>query len=228
MEFSLHKQLKEHYRGHGETEVRWGTFRIDVVNGDQLIEIQLGSLSAIRRKIAALLQSPHALRVVKPLIAQKQLIKLDRRQGKLVDRRLSPKRQSALDIVHDLVYLKQVFPHPNLTIETPLISVREIRYPGRGRRRRRRPDAYQIQDIELVELGPSSLYCDARDLLGLVPEGIKWPWDTGDLARCLDEPRWIAQRLAYCLRHAGAIRETGRRGNARVYDRARYSVRRAG
>ena len=51
-------------------EQRVGRYRIDVVIGKELVEIQLASLSAIRDKIAALVKR-HDVRVVKPIIARK-------------------------------------------------------------------------------------------------------------------------------------------------------------
>ena len=57
METSLHRQLKERYAVDGaEQEVRLDDYRIDVVSGDQLVEIQHGSLSAIRDKVRRLLK----------------------------------------------------------------------------------------------------------------------------------------------------------------------------
>ena len=54
METSLHRQLKELYAADGGlTEQRLGRYRIDVVRGQQLVEIQLASLSAYRRNSAS-------------------------------------------------------------------------------------------------------------------------------------------------------------------------------
>jgi hypothetical protein len=64
METSLHRQLKAHYAPDGaQLEQRIGRYRIDVIDGDELIEIQLGSLSAIRDKIAVLVKE-HQVRIV--------------------------------------------------------------------------------------------------------------------------------------------------------------------
>ena len=52
-ETSLHRDLKALYAGDGHAarrEVRWGDYRIDVVTADELVEIQHGSLAAIRGK----------------------------------------------------------------------------------------------------------------------------------------------------------------------------------
>ena len=52
METSLHRDLKKLYAGDdSQTEVVLGGYRIDAVSGGRLIEIQHGSLSAIRDKI---------------------------------------------------------------------------------------------------------------------------------------------------------------------------------
>ncbi len=70
METSLHRQLKQQYAsGDAAQEVKLGKFRIDVVNADQLVEIQHGSLAAIRDKVARLLQD-HRVLIVKPILRE--------------------------------------------------------------------------------------------------------------------------------------------------------------
>src|SRR5436189_68760 len=76
-ETSLHRDLKALYAGDGHAarrEVRWGDYRIDVVTAGELVEIQHGSLAAIRGKVARLLER-HRVRVVKPIVVEKRLIK---------------------------------------------------------------------------------------------------------------------------------------------------------
>src|SRR5262245_52757155 len=90
METSLHRQLKALYAGDAaQVEQRLGDYRIDAVRPGELIEIQHGSLAAIRDKIATLL-TDHKVLVVKPLIAKKTLVKLDRQGGREISRRQSP------------------------------------------------------------------------------------------------------------------------------------------
>ena len=138
MESSLHKQLKTLYADdHAHLEHKLGQYRIDVACDGELIEIQHGSLAAIRDKIQEL-TAHHRVLVVKPIIVRKQLIKLAAKHGGVVSRRLSPKKGDLLDLFDDLVYFTRVFPHQNLTLEAPLIDIEEWRYPGHGRRRFRR------------------------------------------------------------------------------------------
>ena len=133
MESSLHRELKERYAGdQAETEVKLGRYRIDVVVDDQLVEIQHGSLAAIRDKVARLLRD-HRVLVVKPIVARKRIVRQNAPGGTVVGRRWSPKRGQAIDLFDDLVYFTRVFPHDNLTLEVPMVQVEEWRYPGHGR-----------------------------------------------------------------------------------------------
>jgi hypothetical protein len=219
METSLHRELKSVYGGAASRqEVPLAGYRIDVVDGDRLIEIQHGSLSAIRRKISDLVAT-YSVVVVKPIVERKTLVKLDQPGGEVIERRLSPKRGSLWDIFHELVYFTRVFPHPNLTLEVPLVEVEEWRYPGHGRRRRWRRNDYQVADEKLIAIRGRHAFRSQRDLLNLLPRGMPRRFDTGDLAAAASIPRWIAQRVTYCLRHAGALREVGKRGNAILYHR---------
>lgn len=236
METSLHRDLKAHYAGSAaQTEVRLGRYRIDAIDGSRLIEIQHGSLAAIRDKIAALLADRHEVLIVKPIIARKRIIRLARRGGRVVSTRLSPKRGTLLDIFHELVYFTRTFPHPKLTLEVPLVEIEETRYPGQGRRRRRRRDAFQIEDQRLIEIHQVHRLARVGDLHSLLPGALPRPFHTGHLADGLQVPRWVAQRIAYCLRKMDAASEVGREGNTRLYElrratRAkapRASVRRA-
>lgn len=216
METSLHRQLKRFYAGH-ETrqEVRVGRWRIDAVARGQLVEVQLGSLAAIRSKVQALL-AEHRLRVVKPIVARKHLIKLDER-GRVVAERSSPKRGSWLDAFDELVYFTQVFPHPNLTLELPLVEIAERRRPGHGRRRRWRRDDFVVDDQELLAIADQRRVRTAADLVRLLPARPQGEFDTADLAQALGVRRFVAQRIAYCLREMGALDTRGKRARAWLY-----------
>lgn len=217
METTLHRQLKDYFRqSDSQLEVRLGRYRIDVVNGNRLVEIQRSGLASIRSKIQKLLEDGHVVDVVKPLIRRKRLVKLDAIDGRQVDRRWSPKKGTVLSIFDELLYFTRVFPHPNLNLITPLIDIEEIRYPGQGKRRRRKKDAFQIKDQKILEMGEMVSYRSVRDLHQLLPADLPKKFDTAELAESLNVPRWQAQQIAYVLRKTSAAIETGKRGNAIV------------
>src|SRR6478672_7337082 len=213
METTLHRQLKALYAGpEALVEARVAGFRIDAVREDQLVEIQHGGLSAIRGKIARLLEE-HAVLVVKPIVVRKQLVRLSRRGGTEVSRRLSPKQGTLLDLFHELVYFTRVFPHPRLTLHAPLVEVEERRYPGHGRRRRWRRNDHVVEDQRLLAVVGVHQFQSAADLLSLLPAKLPQPFHSGHVADGLGIQRWIAQRIVYCLRQMGAATACGKSGN---------------
>jgi hypothetical protein len=218
METSLHRQLKEHYAvGGGLTEQRVGRYRIDVIRDRQLVEIQLASLSAIRDKIAALLKR-HDVLVVKPIVARKHLVKRRRAGGRVVSRRRSPKQRTLLDLFEELAHFTRVYPHRRLTLEVPLIEIEEHRYPGHGRRRWRRDNDHQVEDQHLLEILEVHKFRTAADLCRMLPPGLPRPFHTGQIADGLGVERWVAQRMAYCLRQTGAVRTVGKIRGAWLYE----------
>jgi hypothetical protein len=221
METTLHQQLKHCYAADdSQTEVTLGRFRIDVVRGDELIEIQCASLSAIRDKCRKLLER-HRLRVVKPVVLRTRIAKVKRAGGPVTSRRLSPKRGDLLDVFDELIYFTRVFPHRNLTLEIPLLHVEQVRSPETKRRRRRWHKDYRVDDTRLESIESTVEVRLAKDLLGLI--GVPNEEDsftTADLARWTDRPRWKAQQIAYVLRKTGAIEASDRTRRGIVYNRA--------
>lgn len=217
METSLHRELKSLYAvGDAGIEVKLGAFRIDVVTAEQLIEIQHGSLAAIRNKVASLLAG-HRVLVVKPIITTKHIVFRQTRDGKVVRRRQSPKRGTLLDIFHELIYFRQVFPREGLAIEVLLVDIEEDRYPGHGRRRRWRRNDHQVADQRLLAVQERHRLESTADLRRLVDKGLPTPFHTGHLATALGIDRWFAQRIAYCLRESGAAHAVGKLRGAILY-----------
>jgi hypothetical protein len=224
METSLHRSLKTQFAQPGaQYEARLGRYRIDVRNPHELVEIQHGSLAAIRQKVANLVVD-HAVRVVKPLVARKTLVRLATPTGPVEQRRLSPRREQLLEIFSELIYFRAVFPHPQLTVEVPLVEMEEWRFPGHGRRRRWRQNDFQVADQLLVRVLTSRTLRTTSDLLALLPPTLPPVWHTGELASLAGISRGLAQRIAYCLRHVGAVSEMGKRGNARLYRSLRHAA----
>lgn len=218
METTLHQQLKSLYApGSAQTEVRLGSYRIDVVDREHLIEIQHASLAAIRSKIQALVQR-HRVKVVKPVVERKYLVSLNRKNGRVQRRRLSPKRGMLLEIFDELTHFVPVYPHPNLILEVPILDIEEYRYPGHGRRRRWRRDDYVVQDRKLLAWKETHEFRSGSDLRRLVDQRLATPFDTASLSAALQIHRSFAQRIAYCLVNTRAANRTGKRGNAWLYE----------
>jgi len=196
VETSLHRQLKARYgpdRG-GRSEVVIGGFRIDAVDPDgTLIEVQSAALGPLRGKLARLLPD-HRIRVIKPVVVSRRIVRRARADGPDLSARSSPKRGDPVEVFDVLA-----------------VAIDEVRIP-----RRRRP-GYAVVDRRLREiLGTTTLHA-AGDVWALLPVGLPDPFTTRELADRLDRPEPFAQRVAYCLRLAGAVDVLGKRGNRLVY-----------
>lgn len=215
MESSLHRQLKLFYGGHiDDVEVQVDGYRIDAVVRGRLFEIQQASLSALRDKVRDLLQR-HRVVVVKPLVSRKLLIRRETSGGDVVSSRFSPIRESIYHLFEDLVHFINVFPNPRLTLEVVLIEQEEHRI-SRPRRRRRGPD-YRVEDRLLTQIISTTKLKTAADLRRMLPVTLPPRFTTGDLAAQAQIPRWLAQKMAYCLRKTGAIELLGKQSNALLY-----------
>lgn len=225
METTLHRQLKEHYAGDASCrEVRIDNFRIDAVADGKLIEIQSAPLGAIRDKVRRLL-TRHDVLVVKPLAARKTLVKLKSAGGAVASTRRSPRRETVYYMFLELVHFVPVFPHPRLTLDVLLTEQEEHRVPARQRRRRSKN--YRVLDRRLVHVVESRRFDTAGDLAKLLPEDLPASFTTLDLAEQLNVPRWLAQKMAYCLRRIEAIEDVGVFQRSRLYERRTTATRAA-
>ena len=215
METSLHRALKQRYASAtgGRSEVVLEGFRIDAVDhSGLLIEVQSGPLGPLRGKLLRLLPN-HRIRVVKPIIAEKRVVRRSRAEGPNLSARRSPKRGSTIDVFEDLVSLAHIFPDPNLSLEVLPVLIDEIRIP------RRRWPGYRIVDRCLTGSLGRSVLERPQDLWDLLPGHHDWaePFTTVDIATRIGRPLWLAQRVAYCLRLSGEVHSIGKRGNHRIY-----------
>ena len=218
MESSLHKQLKELYTADGgKREVFVDGFRVDALcDSSTILEIQLGPLIAIRRKLTVLLAN-YCVHLVKPLVT-KRFFRWVGKDGALVWHRSDPRATPKWQIFEDLVYFTNLFPHPNLTIRLPLTTVEEDRLSPRTLADRKRGGRKTpVLDIRLREIQGEIILRDAADLLQLLPTELPQPIDTASLSRQLNIPQWEARRIVYCLRECGVLRQVGYRKRFRTY-----------
>jgi hypothetical protein len=220
METSLHRELKRLYAGTaGRMEVRLGKFRVDALiedqRGPELIEIQHGPLSLIRDKIRRLTRR-HRVRIVKPIVGRKQLIKRNRRGGRMIDQRWSPRLGRLWEVFDELVFFTRAFPHRNLSMDVLLVDIEEWRYPRRNIRGRWRR-SFTVEDQKLLAIRQTVHVATAADLQQFISCPLPEPFHTAHLASALDIDRWVAQRMAYVLRKVGTVQTVGKQRGAWLY-----------
>lgn len=212
----LHQALKSLYTGvDAVQEVSVGSYVADVRDADDVLyEIQTGGFASLKKKLAALVEH-HRVVLVHPIAQVRYIVKLPVCEDDEATRRRSPKRGSIADIVSELVSIPRLLNHPNFELEVVLIEEDEFRVfePDKVRGKR----GWRVVQRRLVEVLERHRFCSAADLFCLVPGELPETFTTRDLAEAMRQPRWIAQKLAYCLREAGEITLSGKEGNALCY-----------
>ncbi len=213
-EKALHLDLKQWYAQAGDIfEVPLAGYIIDIVRGELLVEIQTGNFTAIRRKLEQLAQA-HPVRLVYPIAQEKWIVKLDE-QGRRLNRRKSPARHSLAYVFAELVRLPTFLASTNTSLDILLIEEEEVRVFDARRAWRRR--GWVTQERRLLRVVESKLWQTPADCLTLLPANLPTPFTTADLAVGLEQPRWLAQKMVYCLRAMELITPTGKQGNAILY-----------
>lgn len=211
-EGSLHAAVKDLVAQPGDRfEQPLKGFVIDVVRGDQLIEIQTGSFGAMGRKLDRLLEE-HPIHLVHPIATETWLV----REGKPV--RKSPKRGSVHSIFDELVRVPTLLDHPHLTLEIVLVQTETVRVPDPKARRGR--GGWRTVDRRLREVVGREHFAEPADLMNLMPTDLPPVWTTADLAAGAGISRGLAQAMAYCLRANELIVDLGRKRNGVQYELA--------
>jgi hypothetical protein len=214
----LHAALKRWYARPGDVlEAALDGYIVDLLRGDHVIEIQTGSFTAIRRKMRTLSQH-YRVTLVYPVAYERWILKLPTTTCGQPVRRKAPRRQRMDQLFQELVSFPDLLRCPNFSIEIVRIQAEEVlRYDRRHGRRRR---GWVIVERRLLGVLGRHVIATPSDLWPLISWELPEPFQTIDLARVLNRPRWFAQKVAYCLRESGASTAMSKAGNALVYSRA--------
>jgi hypothetical protein len=212
----LHHALKLYYaRENDRIECLIDGYIVDVVREDGLIEIQTGNFSAIRQKIANLVQN-HQVKLVYPIAIEKWLLKLPKNDEKgEPKRRKSPKTGRKEAVFFELVSFPALLKHPNFSIELAMIQEEEIRRFKEGTHWRNH--GWQTVERRLIKVLETVCYENPAQMAGFLPESLPEHFTTADLSKKASISRGLAQKMAYCLREMGAIKQVGKRNRSNLY-----------
>jgi hypothetical protein len=216
-EGALHAQLKEWYRRPGDLlEQVAGSFVVDLVRGDLLVEIQTGGFAPLRRKLELLAQE-HPVRLVAPIPLVRRIVRLSD-EGEVLSARRSPRRGRIEDIFSRLVSIPSLLCLPRFQLEIVLTHQDELRVyrPGKAFRRR----GWVVTGRQLVSVEERRLLATPADAARLLPLALPELFDTAELAQAAGIERRLAQQMTYCLRAMGVLETAGKRSGAVVHRRA--------
>jgi hypothetical protein len=212
-ETDLHEQLKHLYAGSdGLTEATVEGFVIDVVRGDELVEVQTSGLGKLRRKIEGL-SGRYRLRIVYPVAARTRLVKMSD-SGEVLSQRRSPKRGRIESIFRELTSIADLLPNPRVTVEIVLLHAVERRVAdGRGSWRRR---GVSIVGRAVEEIVETAGLRTSSDYLALLPH-LSEPFTNKDLAAAAGLDYRTVQPMTSCFRKMGLIEIADKKGRVLLY-----------
>ena len=210
----LHAALKKYFAEEGaQFEVRVDGYFIDVVNGDEFVEIQTGGFAPLKSKLTKLTQE-RRVRLVYPIAAEKWILKLPQEPDGKIIRRKSPKRGRVEEFFWQMVSFPQLMAHPNFSLTVVMTREEEVRRfkPDLNWRRR----GWGVVERRLLGVVEEVVFEKPADWLTLLPENIE-TFTASDLAKKLKLNKKLAQKMAYCLRKAGVTELVGKRGRSNLY-----------
>lgn len=218
-EHALHAALCEWCAQPGDAfEVDVEGYCIDVVRGEQLIEVQTGNFGALRPKLARLL-TEHPVMLVYPVALVRWIVRLPAEAGGPVARRRSPRKGRVTDLFDELVRIAPLAAHPHLQLQVVYTHEEELRRDdGQGSWRRK---GVSIVDRRLLDVVESRVFASVADYAALLPAEAT-EFTCRELAQALAIRLPQARRMAYCLHAMGALEQAGKRGRERVWQRATH------
>ena len=204
--------MKDWYAQPGDhMEAHMDGFHIDIIRSNLLIEIQTANFSSLRRKLNTLVEK-HPLRLVFPIAQGKWIVRLADDEMTQLSRRKSPKKGTLFHLFEELVSIPDLIKNWNFSLEVLLIQEEEVRCDdGTGSWRRK---GLKIVGHRLIEVMSRHIFNRSTDFMSLLPYDLPEPFSTEELAQGIDQPRWRAQKMAYCFRNMGVIEMVGKNGNS--------------
>jgi len=216
-EKSLHSALKQWYARPGDLlEFPLDGYIVDILRGNQVIEIQTGNFASIKRKMRDL-SCRYRVTLIYPVAQERWILEVPRTLPGAIVRRKSPKRDAVDQLFEELVSFPDLLKCPNFSIE--VVSIQEEQLRSYDKRRPGKRRAWRIVERKLLRVLERFLFDVPSDLWQLIPPSLPDPFETSQLASAVGRPRWFAQKIAYCLRHSGVTRAIGKEGNSVVYSR---------
>ena len=215
-ERSLHAALKQWVSlPEDRFEVPLDGYVIDLVRGEQLIEIQTRNFSAIRNKLKSLV-AQHKVHLLHPVTSEKWVVQVDASGLKVTSRRKSPYKGQLTDLFEELVRIPELMAHDNFSLEVVFIKEDEVRCrDGKGSKHRKR---VSVVDRRLVEVVQSYKFRNTKDFLAFIPATVPQPFSNKELAVSLLLPLHRCRQITYCLRKMGAITVVGKNRNELLFN----------
>lgn len=210
-EKTIHNSLKGYYCDSNSQEPKIAGFFADGAGANGLYEIQTASFGKLNKKLSKMLRVCHVT-IVYPYSRIVHNYSINEQTGEVIS---SSKRtnSSFSKFFLELYRIKAFLTNPNLTICAALLEIEQKTYLNDSRKIRRRglrKEKKPIRYIKEIRLDTPA------DYLQFLPDGLPQTFtkkETAALCKSTD-----ASLLLEILEYVGAVRRTGKRGGAILYE----------
>lgn len=214
-ETTLHAQLKAIYTQPGDlVEQYLNGYRIDILRGELVIEIQTQKFSALATKLMRLSES-HPILLVYPIPSMKWIVYVSPADSQLLHRRKSPRHLKVEHVFEELVHIPSLLNIPNISLDLLLIDEEELRKDdGKGSWRRK---GVSLIDRRLIEIGDQRHFESFQALAATFLDIRPGAFSSQDLADSFDVPISLARKMVYCMQKMNLIQICGKRNRYNLY-----------
>jgi hypothetical protein len=126
----LHLMLKHLVSPDIDThEVKIGRCVADVFDGERIYEIQTASLAPLKKKLEYYIsETEHKITVIKPFIASKRIVRVDKESGEVKSCKRSPKKAGDQDLFSELYWIADFLCFPRVEVVALFVEADEHRY----------------------------------------------------------------------------------------------------
>lgn len=215
-EKTLHAVLKHTFEpDETKHEIKIGSFYADIQDDNGIFEIQTRSFNAMRKKLAFFLEN-NIITVIYPIAYRKWLVWLDNETGEATKKRKSPKVGTVYEAFYELYKIKQLLTHPNLRLCLVFLDIAEYRnLDGWSKDKKKGSSRYERISESFVDM----VYINnTKDYSKLMPNDLPEKFFAKDYKKASGLNLHNAQTALNVLKHVGSVVQTGKQGNALVYE----------
>lgn len=228
-ETSLHKKIKEIYatQFNGKTEQKINNYIYDVITEDNsIIEIQTSNISALKKKIEFCIKNDFKIKIVHPIIEEKY-IELYNKEGILISRRKSPKKENIYSILRKLTGIYNFLLNQNFTLEVIFVSIVEKRLQTKEKSQLKNKSRKYLKnwipiDKLLISVNSKRTLQSYYDYKTLLPLALKSPFTSQQLKKELQKEvnkttGNTYRILIWMLKKLEIISDIGKQGRNKLY-----------
>ena len=190
----------------------------DVFDGQNVTEIQTGSFSPLKKKIAKMSDEGYNVTIIYPVAAKKWIIWMDPSSGEVTPRRLSPKKCDRYQLLIEMVHALPLLKRKNVTFKTLFLEIEEYKLlNGWSKDRKKGSSRCERIPIDIIGEFEVSYPDEYREFL---PDELGEEFSTKDLASFAKITRHRAYAAIRVLKEVEAIEVSYKKGKEIFYKRS--------